>query len=111
MMNSGKLFASMLNRQQKNCVVRGSTADLFPSSTLPPFASVPYYGNVATEKLNILTRAPLDTIAAVVNALEKIWVSGHRYAKAGIMLNEFSPNGVSQLNLFDKIQRGHTVMS
>jgi len=54
---------------------------------------------------------PLDTIAAVVNALDKIWVSGHRYAKAGIMLNEFSPNGVSQLNLFDKIQRGHTVMS
>lgn len=41
---------------------------------------------------------------AAVNALDRIWVPGHRYAKAGVMLNDFSPNGVSQLNLFDEIQ-------
>ena len=34
----------------------------------------------------------------------EIWLDGHRYAKAGIMLNDFSPNGVAQLNLFDDVQ-------
>lgn len=70
-----------------------------------PFAvNEPYYGNVATEKLNTPTRDTRDIIAAAVKALDRIWISGHRYAKAGIMLNDFSPNGVSQLNLFDEVQ-------
>ncbi|HDX8756484.1 TPA: Y-family DNA polymerase [Klebsiella michiganensis] len=70
-----------------------------------PFAvNEPYYGNVATEKLNTPTRDTRDIIAAAVKALDRIWVPGHRYAKAGIMLNDFSPNGVSQLNLFDEVQ-------
>ncbi|ECU6580171.1 DUF4113 domain-containing protein, partial [Salmonella enterica subsp. enterica serovar Bareilly] len=37
-------------------------------------------------------------------ALDRIWGDGHRYAKAGCMLNDFSPTGVSQLNLFDEVQ-------
>ncbi|QXD01335.1 Y-family DNA polymerase [Klebsiella sp. PL-2018] len=70
-----------------------------------PFAvNEPYYGNVATEKMNTPTRDTRDIIAAAVKALDRIWIPGHRYAKAGIMLNDFSPNGVSQLNLFDEIQ-------
>ena len=70
-----------------------------------PFAvNEPYYGNVATEKLNTPTRDTRDIIAAAVKALDRIWIPGHRYAKAGIMLNDFSPNGVSQLNLFDEVQ-------
>ena len=70
-----------------------------------PFAvNEPYYGNVATEILNTPTRDTRDIIAAAVKALDRIWISGHRYAKAGIMLNDFSPNGVSQLNLFDEVQ-------
>ncbi|MEQ0112827.1 Y-family DNA polymerase [Klebsiella sp. JN_Kp123] len=70
-----------------------------------PFAvNEPYHGNVATEKLNTPTRDTRDIIAAAVKALDRIWIPGHRYAKAGIMLNDFSPNGVSQLNLFDKVQ-------
>ncbi|WP_154022180.1 Y-family DNA polymerase [Klebsiella oxytoca] len=71
----------------------------------PPFAvNEPYYGNVATEKMHTPTRDTRDIIAAAVKALDRIWIPGHRYAKAGIMLNYFSPNGVSQLNLFDEIQ-------
>lgn len=31
-------------------------------------------------------------------------MDGHRYAKAGCMLNDFTPTGVSQLNLFDEVQ-------
>ena len=70
-----------------------------------PFAvNEPYYGNVATEKLNMPTRDTRDIIAAAVKVLDRIWIPGHRYAKAGIMLNDFSPNGVSQLNLFDEVQ-------
>lgn len=70
-----------------------------------PFAiTEPYYGNLATEKLNTPTRDTRDIIAAAVRALDRIWIDGHRYAKAGIMLNDFSPNGVSQLNLFDEVQ-------
>jgi DNA polymerase V len=35
-------------------------------------------------------------------ALERIWKDGHRYAKAGVMLNDFTGSGVSQLQLFDE---------
>ncbi|EIZ1086466.1 Y-family DNA polymerase [Klebsiella oxytoca] len=70
-----------------------------------PFAiNEPYYGNLATEKLLTPTRDTRDIIAAAVKALDRIWVSDHRYAKAGVMLNDFSPTGVSQLNLFDEVQ-------
>lgn len=32
------------------------------------------------------------------------WQDNHRYVKAGLMLNDFTPTGVSQLNLFDEVQ-------
>ncbi|WP_079916717.1 Y-family DNA polymerase [Salmonella enterica] len=70
-----------------------------------PFAvSEPYYGNVASEKLMTPTQDTRYIIAAAVKALDLIWVNGHRYAKAGCMLNDFTPTGVSQLNLFDDTQ-------
>lgn len=73
-----------------------------------PFAvNEAYYGNVASEKLLLPTRDTRDTrdiISAAVKALDSIWLDGHRYAKAGVMLNDFTPSGVSQLNLFDEEQ-------
>ncbi len=42
-----------------------------------------------------------DIIEAAIRALDRVWISGHRYAKAGVMLNDFTPSGVAQLNLFD----------
>lgn len=39
-----------------------------------------------------------------MKSLDFIWLDRHRYAKAGIMLTDFTPNGVSQLNLFDEVQ-------
>lgn len=70
-----------------------------------PFAvNEPYYGNMASEQLMIPTQDTRDIIAAVVRSLERIWQDGHRYAKAGVMLNDFTPTGVSQLNLFDDEQ-------
>ncbi|MBL9402794.1 translesion error-prone DNA polymerase V subunit UmuC, partial [Klebsiella pneumoniae] len=68
-----------------------------------PFAiKEPYYGNVATEKLLTPTQDTRDIIAAATTALERIWRDGHRYAKAGVMLNDFTGSGVSQLQLFDE---------
>ncbi|EBA7134490.1 translesion error-prone DNA polymerase V subunit UmuC [Salmonella enterica] len=70
-----------------------------------PFAfNEPYYGNLTSEKLHTPTQDTRDIIAAAVRALDRIWVDGHRYAKAGCMLNDFTPTGVSQLNLFDEVQ-------
>lgn len=69
-----------------------------------PFSSTPYYGNVASEKIQIPTRDTRDIIAAAIDALDRIWIDGHRYAKAGVMLNDFTPTGVSQLTLFDANQ-------
>ena len=66
-----------------------------------------YYGNVASERLNLPTCDTRDIIAAAIKALDRIWLVGHRYAKAGIMLGDFFPNGVAQLNLFDEVKPRH----
>ena len=72
--------------------------------TSPFSVNEPYYGNLASEKLQTPTQDTRDIINAAVRALECIWQDGHRYAKAGCMLNDFTPTGVSQLNLFDTAQ-------
>lgn len=69
--------------------------------TSPFTVNEPNYGNVVSEKLMTPTQNTRDIIAAAVKAQDRIWVNGHRYAKAGCMLNDFSPTGGSQLNLFD----------
>ncbi|MBK0079696.1 translesion error-prone DNA polymerase V subunit UmuC [Kosakonia sp. S58] len=71
--------------------------------TSPYAASEPYYGNVAAEKLVTSTQDTRDIIAAAMRGLARIWRDGHRYAKAGVMLNDFT-TGVAQLNLFDEQQ-------
>lgn len=68
-----------------------------------PFAlNEPYYSNVACEKLLTPTQDTRDIIAASQRALERIWRDGVRFAKAGIMLNDFTSSGIAQLNLFDE---------
>lgn len=70
-----------------------------------PFAvNETYYGNIASEKLFLPTQDTRDIISAALKALDRIWLDGHRYAKAGVMLNDFTPSGVSQLNLFNEAQ-------
>lgn len=61
-----------------------------------------YYGNLASEVLLSPTRDTRDIIEAAMRALDNIWQDGHSYLKAGVMLGQFSPSGVSQLNLFDE---------
>lgn len=60
-----------------------------------------YYGNVTGEKLTVATQDTRDIIAVAMRCLERIWRDGHRYAKAGIMLGDFSSGAMAQLGLFD----------
>nr|AVI43635.1 DNA polymerase V subunit UmuC [Klebsiella pneumoniae] len=56
---------------------------------------------MATEKL-LTPHQDTGTSLAATTALERIWKDGHWYAKAGVMLNDFTGSGVSQLQLFDE---------
>ncbi|WP_309787362.1 translesion error-prone DNA polymerase V subunit UmuC [Pantoea dispersa] len=61
-----------------------------------------FYGNSAGENLTIPTQDTRDVIGVAMRSLDRIWLDGRRYMKAGIMLDDFTPDGVSQLNLFDE---------
>lgn len=69
--------------------------------TSPHAANEVFYGNSAGEKLALPTQDTRDIIEVAMRSLDRIWLSGKRYMKAGISLDDFTPNGVSQLNLFD----------
>lgn len=67
-----------------------------------PFAvNEPYYANGANETLLIATQDTRDIVAAALRGLERIWRDGPRYAKAGVMLNDFAPTRQAQFSLFD----------
>ncbi|QWA12079.1 translesion error-prone DNA polymerase V subunit UmuC [Sodalis ligni] len=67
-----------------------------------PYAvNEPYYANGASENLLTATQDTRDIVAAAMRGLERIWKEGPRYAKAGVMLNDFSPTRQAQLHLFD----------
>jgi DNA polymerase V len=63
-----------------------------------------YYGNTASIKLSTPTQDTRDIIAAAIRCLDAIWQTGHRYQKAGVMLQDFYSQGIAQLNLFDEYQ-------
>jgi len=61
-----------------------------------------FYGNQATGKLLTPSNDTRDIIRVAMDTLERIWVDGHRYMKAGVMLGDFFSQGVAQLSLFDE---------
>jgi len=61
-----------------------------------------YYGNSAGETLALPTQDTRDIIEVAMRSLDRIWLDGRRYMKAGIALDEFTPNGITQLSLFDE---------
>ncbi|HHH1742734.1 TPA: translesion error-prone DNA polymerase V subunit UmuC [Yersinia enterocolitica] len=68
-----------------------------------PFAAndVPY-SSQATEKLMTSTQDSRDIIAAAQRALARIWRNNIRYAKAGVMLTDFSGHE-TQFDLFNEV--------
>ncbi|WP_413732368.1 translesion error-prone DNA polymerase V subunit UmuC [Sodalis sp. RH20] len=68
-----------------------------------PFAvDEPYYGNQATGSLTIPSNDTRDIIRVAMECLDRIFLPGMRYQKAGVMLGDFYSIGVAQLALFDE---------
>nr|WP_024968388.1 translesion error-prone DNA polymerase V subunit UmuC [Pantoea sp. IMH] len=61
-----------------------------------------FYGNQAMGTLLTPSNDTRDIIRMAMDALDRIWLDGHRYMKAGVILGDFFSQGVSQLNLFDE---------
>lgn len=72
--------------------------------TSPHAVNEVFYGNSAGEMLSLPTQDTRDIIKVAMRSLDRIWLEGRRYMKAGIMLDDFTPDGVSQWNLFDNKQ-------
>lgn len=70
--------------------------------TSPHAINEVYYGNSAGEKLALPTQDTRDIIEVAMRSLDRIWLDGRRYMKAGIALDDFTPNGITQLSLFDE---------
>lgn len=70
--------------------------------TSPHAVNDVFYGNSAGESLALPTQDTRDIIAVVMRSLDSIWLDGRRYMKAGVSLDDFTPNGVAQPGLFDK---------
>lgn len=69
--------------------------------TSPHALDEEFYGNQATGKLLTPSNDTRDIIRMAMDALDRIWIDGHRYMKAGVILGDFFSQGVAQLNLFD----------
>lgn len=72
--------------------------------TSPHAVGETFYGNQSTGKLQIPTCDTRDIIRVAMDALDRIWIVGHRYMKAGVMLGDFYSQGVAQLDLFAEKQ-------
>lgn len=70
--------------------------------TSPHAVNEVYYGNSVGETLALPTQDTRDIIEVTMRLLDRIWLDGRRYMKAGIVLNNFTPNGITQLTLFDE---------
>lgn len=60
------------------------------------------YNNQASGKLLLPSNDTRDIIRVAIDALDRIWLEGERYMKAGVMLSDFYSDGVAQLDLFDE---------
>lgn len=60
-----------------------------------------FYSNQASGRVSIPTQDTRDIIHIATQALDRIWTTGHRYMKAGLMLSDFYSQGTAQLTLFD----------
>jgi len=71
--------------------------------TSPHASGETFYGNQSTGQLLTPTQDTRDIIRVAMACLDNIWIEGHRYMKAGILLGDFFSQGIAQLNLFDEV--------
>lgn len=82
--------------------------------TSPHALNEVFYGNSAGQNLPVPTQDTRDIINVVIKALDHIWIDGRQYMKAGVSLDDFTPNSITQLTLFDDYQpraNSHKLMS
>ncbi len=91
--------AEKLRRDNQYCRQVGVFVRTSPHATDEPF-----YGNQSTGQLLIPTQDTRDIVGVAMACLDNIWIEGHRYMKAGIVLGDFFSHGVAQLDLFDEHQ-------
>ncbi|MEL5575208.1 translesion error-prone DNA polymerase V subunit UmuC [Serratia marcescens] len=73
-------------------------------STSPFAENEVFYKNQASTELAVPTQDTRDIIGAALKALEVVFIPGHRYHRAGVILTDFRSGKVSQLTLFDEYQ-------
>ncbi len=64
----------------------------------------PRYSNTASCMCDYPTSDTRDIIESALRGLGTIWREGFRYAKAGVMLGDFYPSGMTQFDLFSEQQ-------
>lgn len=67
----------------------------------------PIYSNSAVTPLATPTNDSSQLIAEATRLLRAIWRPGYRYAKAGVMLSELSPQEQGQADLFSASEKAH----
>ncbi|EIX9082186.1 translesion error-prone DNA polymerase V subunit UmuC [Klebsiella aerogenes] len=73
-------------------------------STSPFAENEMFYKNQASTELAVATQDTRDIIGAALKALDAVFIPGHRYHRAGVILTDFRSGKVSQLTLFDEYQ-------
>ncbi len=63
----------------------------------------PQYANSAVVQLPQPTNDTLTLVQAALRAVERLYRSGYRYKKAGVLLTELSPASVVQTDLFSNL--------
>lgn len=74
----------------------------------------PFYANSKTAELTYPSDDTRDFLHVTGELLDSIWKEGYRYAKAGVMLNDFYDQGIRQHDLFaqtDSIKGNSELMS
>lgn len=72
--------------------------------TSPHAVGETFYGNQAMGNLMTPSNDTRDIVRVALESLDRIWLDGCRFMKAGVMLGDFYSQGVSQLNLFDEFK-------
>ena len=94
-------FASRASEKLRNQHSVANAVMVF-IQTSPYRPDDPQYAKSLTIELNRPSSSALDIVGAAICGLEVIFREGYRYAKAGVMLLDISPEGVEQgeLDLF-----------
>ena len=80
--------------------------------TNPHATNLPQYYNQIIMQLPVSTNDSTELVHYATEGLKKIFATGYRYKKAGVIVNDIVPERPVQTNLFDTRQREkfHTVM-